>query len=42
MIEDQNRRERTSTPCQLAGIVAAVVPPLALVAAVWLLWNRGL
>ena len=35
-------RERTSTPSQLAGIVAVVVPPLGLVAAVWLLWNRGM
>ena len=34
-------RERTSVPSQLAGIVAVVVPPLGLVAAVWLLWNRG-
>ena len=29
-------RERTSVPSQLAGIVAVVVPPLGLVAAVWL------
>ena len=34
-------RERTH-PSQLAGIVAVVVPPLGLVAAVWLLWNRGM
>ena len=34
-------RERTSVPSQLAGIVAVVVPPLGLVAAVWLLWDRG-
>ena len=34
-------RERTSIPSQLAGIVAVVVPPLGLVAAVWLLWDRG-
>ncbi len=34
-------RERTSIPSQLAGIVAVAVPPLGLVAAVWLLWNRG-
>ena len=34
-------RERTSIPSQLAGIVADVVPPLGLVAAVWLLWDRG-
>ena len=34
-------RERTSAPSQLAGIVAVVLPPLGLVAAVWLLWNRG-
>ena len=34
-------RERTSVPSQLAGIVAVLVPPLGLAAAVWLLWNRG-
>ena len=34
-------RERTSVPSRLAGIVAVVVPPLGLVAAVWLLWDRG-
>src|SRR5207344_3016103 len=34
-------RERTSVPSQLVGIVAVVVPPLGLVAAVWLLWDRG-
>ena len=34
-------RERTSVPSQLAGIVAVVVPPLGLVAAVWLLWDRS-
>lgn len=34
-------RELTSVPSQLAGIVAVVVPPLGLVAAVWLLWDRG-
>ena len=34
-------RERTSNPSQLAGIVAVAVPPLGLVIAVWLLWNRG-
>ena len=34
-------RERTSVPSQLAGIVAVVVPPLGLVAAIWLLWDRG-
>ena len=34
-------RERTSLPSQLAGIVAVVVPPLGLAAAVWLLWDRG-
>ena len=34
-------RERTSKPSQLAGIVAVAVPPLGLVIAVWLLWNRG-
>ena len=34
-------RERTSVPSQLAGIVAVVVPPLGLVAAVWLLWDSG-
>ena len=34
-------RERTSVPSQLAGIVAVIVPPLGLVAAIWLLWNRG-
>ena len=34
-------RERTSVPSQLAGIVAVVVPPLGLVAALWLLWNRA-
>ncbi len=34
-------RERTSVPSQLAGIVAVVVPPLGLLAATWLLWDRG-
>ena len=34
-------RERTSVPSQLAGIVAVVVPPLGLVGAVWLLWDRS-
>ncbi len=34
-------REWTSVPSQLAGIVAVVVPPLGLVTAVWLLWERG-
>ena len=34
-------REQTSVPSQLAGIVAVIVPPLGLVAAAWLLWNRG-
>jgi hypothetical protein len=40
MTKIETVRERTSTPSQLAGIVAAVVP-LGLVAAVWLLWNRA-
>jgi hypothetical protein len=34
-------RERTSVPSQLAGIAAATVLPLGLVAAVGLLWDRG-
>ncbi len=33
-------RERTSVPSQLAEAVAVVVPPLGLVAAVWLRSHR--
>lgn len=34
-------RERTTAASQFAGIVAVVVPPLGVVAAVSLFWNRG-
>ncbi len=34
-------RERTTVPSQLAGIVAVVVPPFGIAAAIWFLWNRG-
>lgn len=34
-------RERTTLPSQLAGIVAVVVPPFGIAAAIWFLWNRG-
>ena len=46
MIEPEVRirtvRERTSVPSRLLGAVAVVAPPLGLVAAGWLLWNRGI
>ncbi len=34
-------RDRTSLPSQLAGIVAVVVPPVGIVAAMGLLWDTG-
>jgi hypothetical protein len=37
MTRTKTVRKRTSVPSQLAGILAVVVPPLGLVAAVWLL-----